>query len=188
MFRFIFKVLILGALTGKAIAGPVPDVALEFFNSFVESQTQEKKPPADDVKSSQYAQWFFQGFTNPTGGIYTESSLMRDAYTKGQIYWRDHPSQRDDIFKAYGYSAIEQDGVFSQGFEKSDFQPNGASASRWWMTAVGDVAWRDIGFEPRRTGPSRLHIVGYLSPKGQFGHLGAYEHEVLVTSAVLVKP
>ena len=32
-----------------------------------------------------------------------------------------------------------------------------------------------------------LRIVGYLSPKGHYGHLGAYEHEVLVTSGVAVK-
>lgn len=168
---------------------PVPTVVLEFFKSFAALQTGEKKPAIDGgAQSSQYAQWFFQGFTHPKGGIYAKSSLMRDAYTKGQVYWRDHPSRRGDIFAAYGYVAIEQDGFYSHGFEKSAFQPADASASVWWMTSLGDVSWRDMGFEPVRSGPSRLHIVGYLSPKGQFGHLGAYEHEVLVTSAAFIKP
>ena len=160
---------------------PVPTVVLEFFKTFTASQT-------GGAQSSQYAQWFFQGFTHPTGGIFTTSSLMRDAYTKGQAYWRDQPSRRGAMFAAYGYEAIEQDGYFSHGFEKSDFQPADSSASPWWMTSLGGVSWREIGFEPFRTGPVRLHIVGYLSPKGQFGHLGAYEHEVLVTSAAFIKP
>lgn len=33
----------------------------------------------------------------------------------------------------------------------------------------------------------RVRIVGYLSPKGHYGHLGAYDYEVLVTSGVAVK-
>lgn len=93
MFRFIFKLLLLSVLAGKATAGQVPNVALEFFKSFAESQTEEKKLPADFVQSTQYSQWFFQGFTHPAGGIFTKSALMQDAYTKGQVYWRDHPSQ-----------------------------------------------------------------------------------------------
>jgi hypothetical protein len=186
MLRFIFKLLVLSVLAGKATAGQVPKVTLEFFKSFAESQTEERKLPADVVQSTQYAQWFFQGFTHPAGGIFTKSVLMQDAYTKGQVYWRDHPSQRNEIFASYGYLAIEQDGVFSRGFEKNDFQPNDSSTSLWWITTLGDVAWHDVGFEPLGSAPSRLHIVGYLSPKGRFGHLGAYEHEVLITSAVLV--
>jgi len=188
MLRFIFKLVVLGVLAGNAAARPVPNIVLEFFNSFAESQKEENDPSVADAQSIQYAHWFFQGFTHPSGGIFTKSSLMRDAYTKGQVYWRDHPSRRDYIFAGYGYLAIEQDGIFSRGFEKSDFQSDGLRVNLWWMTSLGDVAWRDIGVEPLRTGPSHLHIVGYLSPKGQFGHLGAYEREVLVTSAVFLKP
>ncbi|MBV7536668.1 hypothetical protein KW842_12910 [Duganella sp. sic0402] len=185
MFRFIAKIFTVAVISGSATAGQVPNVALEYFRSFAKLQVEEKKGSNDAVQSEEYARWFFQGFTHTKGGIYTRSDLARDAYTKGQLYWRDHPSERDKVFAGYGYSAIEQDGVFSRGFEKSDFKPNDLSTGFWWMTTLGDVAWRDVGIEPPSLSPIRLHIVGYLSPEGQFGHLGAYKHEVLVTSAVL---
>lgn len=186
MFRFISKIFIAAVISGNATAGQVPDVVRNYFRSFAELQLEEKKGSDDALQSEEYARWFFQGFTHTGGGIYTRSDLVRDAYTKGQIYWRDHPSERDKVFAGYGYSAIEQEGVLSRGFEKSDFKPNDLSTGPWWTTPLGDVAWRDVGIKPMSLSPMRLRIVGYLSPEGQFGHLGAYKHEVLVTSAVLV--
>lgn len=190
MLRSISILLLLTALAGKANAANIPDIVLEYAHAFAQTQTTDKRastPPAD------YAQWFFQGLIHPSGGIVTQSAAMRDAYMKGQRYWRDHPSERANIMASYGYRAIERDGVWSRGFEKSVFQPAHADldldAGAWWLNSFGGVAWRDVGLVAPNSSHQqpRVHIVGYLSPKGHYGHLGAYEHEVLVTSGAAVQ-
>src|SRR5213595_1890517 len=113
MFRFISTLLMLGILTGKATAGEVPNVVLQYADSFAQSQTAETQLPAGHTLPDEYARWFFHGFTHPSGAISTKSDLMRDAYTKGQLYWREHPSERAEIFAGYGYLAVEREGIWS---------------------------------------------------------------------------
>ncbi|MDX8122115.1 hypothetical protein SKZ59_10045 [Janthinobacterium sp. GMG2] len=190
MLRSISTLLLLTVLAGKASAANIPDIVLEYAHAFAQTQAADEQastPPAD------YAQWFFEGLTHPSGGIVTQSAAMRDAYVNGQRYWRDHPSERTNIMAGYGYRAIERDGVWSRGFEKSVFQPAHADldsdAGAWWFNSFGSVAWRDVGLVAPNSSyeKPRVHIAGYLSPKGHYGHLGAYEHEVLVTSGVAVQ-
>lgn len=178
-------------LAGKASADNIPDIVLEYASAFAQTQAADKQPSA--TPPADYAQWFFQGLTHPAGAIVTQSALMRDAYTQGQRYWRDHPSARATIMAGYGYRAIERDGVWSRGFEKSVFQPTqvdlDVDAGAWWLESFGGVAWREVGLVAPNSmyERPRVHIAGYLSPKGHYGHLGAYEHEVLVTSGAAMK-
>lgn len=183
--HWIFStLLIVGIFIGKATAGEVPNIVLQYADSFAQSQSVQEPLRAGRALPDEYAIWFFQGFTHPSGSIFTKSDLMRDAYSNGQAYWRDHPSERADIFAGYGYRTVEREGVWSHGFEKSAFQPGDGSEGKWWMSTFGGVAWRDVGLDQpnSRIDGLRVRIVGYLSPKGRYGHLGAYEHEVLVTS------
>ncbi|WP_429237344.1 hypothetical protein [Janthinobacterium lividum] len=187
--------MIFTALAGTASAGNIPEIVLEYAHAFSQTQAADKQLPAPPAPPAEYAQWFFQGLIHPAGGIVTQSAVMRDAYTNGQRYWRDHPSERASIMAGYGYLAIERDGVWSRGFEKSVFQPAhidlnlGADAGAWWQDSFGGVAWRDVGLVAPNSlyEQPRVHIVGYLSPKGHYGHLGAYEREVLVISGNAVK-
>ncbi|MED5595557.1 hypothetical protein [Janthinobacterium sp. P210006] len=177
--------LLITALAGKANAGNIPAIVLDYASAFAQTQAADKQSPA---LPAEYAQWFFQGLIHPSGGIVTQSAPMRDAYTNGQRYWRDHPSERANIMAGYGYLAIEREGIWSRGFEKSTFQAAhvdlGTDAGAWWLDSFGGVAWRDVGLVPPDSiyDHPRVHIVGYLSPKGHYGHLGAYEREVLVIS------
>ena len=188
MFRLISTILIVGALAGKATAGEVPDVVLQYADAFVKSQTEAERLPSGLSPREEYAVWFFQGFTHPSGGILTKSDLMRDAYSQGQAYWRDYPSERDTMFAAYGYVAIQREGVWSHGFEVSAFRPADADGEEWWISPLGDGSWSDVGLDKVRLRDKqlRVRIAGYVSPKGRYGHLGAYVRAVLVTSAVPV--
>ena len=185
--------LLITALAGEAAAGNIPDIVLGYASAFAQTQAADKQLPTSPTLPAEYAQWFFQGLIHPSGGIVTQSAIMRDAYTNGQRYWRDHPSERANIMAGYGYLAIERDGTWSRGFEKSVFQPAhvdvDVGAGAWWLDSFGGVAWKDVGLVPPNSSYEQPHvrIVGYLSPKGHYGHLGAYEHEVLVTSGVAVK-
>ncbi|WP_143450307.1 hypothetical protein [Janthinobacterium sp. BJB446] len=185
MRRAISTFLIFSVLAGQASAADIPAVVLDYASAFVQTQAADKQSPA---RRAEYAQWFFQGLTHPSGGIVTQSTAMRDAYTNGQRYWRDHPSGRDAIMAGYGYLPIEREGIWSRGFERSVFQAADAGAGAWWLDSFGGVAWREVGLTaPNSTHEQpRVHIAGYLSPQGHYGHLGAYEHEVLVTSGFAV--
>lgn len=184
MLRLISTILIVGALAGKATAADVPDVVLQYADAFAQSQSKAEQPSPSRSLRDEYAVWFFQGFTHPSGGIFTRSDLMNDAYTRGQAYWRDYPSERDKILSAYGYVAIEREGVWSHGFEVSAFRPIDAEGEKWWITTLGGRRWGDVGLDDvmSRYKQLRVRIVGYISPKGHYGHLGAYVREVLVTS------
>jgi hypothetical protein len=178
--------LTFGILVVEARAGEIPDVVIQYANAFAQSQPI-KGTPADQALYEEYARYFFQGYTHPSGGAYTDSALIQDAYMRGQVYWRDHPAERAAIFSGYGYVPVEREGVWSRGFEKSDFEPSGADGDKWWITTFGGRPWSEVGLDRgMENGRARIRIVGYLSPKGHYGHLGAYEHEVLVTSGVPV--
>ncbi|RFP10770.1 MULTISPECIES: hypothetical protein [unclassified Duganella] len=165
----------IGLAHGLATAANIPDVVMRLSDSYAASREE-------------YARWFFAGFTHPVGGISTNLDLMRDAYTQGQSYWREHANERDQIFSGYGYQAVEADGVWSRGFEKSSFVPVNSQPGKWWMTSFGGVKWTELGTNhaDAPSGQAQVHIVGYLSPRGGYGHLGMYEQEVLVTSFTLL--
>lgn len=117
-----------------------------------------------------------------------KSDLIRDAYTKGQACWREHPGERDDIFKGYGYTPVATDGYWAFGPELSSFVPVEMPSEKWWMTSFGQIKWRERGpnLAPGFVA-TPIHIVGYVSPPGTHGHLGQYDREVLVMSYTLVK-
>ncbi|MGB9110262.1 MAG: hypothetical protein WCC39_16370 [Telluria sp.] len=172
-----------GLLALEASAAPVPAVVIQYADAYTQSQPAQAQLPAGQMRDS-YAQAFFRGYTHPSGGVFNQSALIQDAYTRGQAYWRDHPDERAKIFSEYGYLPVEHEGVWSSGFEISVFKPSGAEGEQWWMSPFGDGPWSDAGLDRRAgNGTTRIRIVGYLSPQGHYGHLGAFSHEVLVTSA-----
>lgn len=188
MFRLISTILIVGALAGGASAEEVPDVVLQYADAFAQSQTKTERLSSGLSQREEYTVWFFQGFIHPSGWILTKSDLMKNAYTQGQTYWHDYPSERDKMFASYGYVPIEREGVWSHGFEVSAFRPADAGGEEWWISPLGDGSWSDIGLDKARLRDKhlRVRITGYVSPKGRYGHLGAYVRAVHVTSAVPV--
>lgn len=189
MFRIVFTLVISGVLATNVRAGEIPKVVLHYADLFAQLPTAKEPLPPGRSLRDEYAQYFFQGYTHPSGGVFTKSALIQDAYTHGQAYWRDHVSERAKIFAEYGYVAIDREGTWSRGFERSAFEPSGDDGGRWWMQPLGDGPWSETGLDQKGavTGALRVRIVGYLSPKGHYGHRGAYEHEVLVTSGQRVE-
>lgn len=186
MPRFFFATMMLTLCISKSFAGEVPKVVLQYFDAFTKSQTAT--PSLDSNLLQEYANCFFDGFVNPSGAIITKSDLDLDAYTNGQVYWRSHPSERERIFAAYGYLPVEREGVWFQGFETSAFQPADPDEGGWWLRSLEDASWQTLHPHELDSVSARihLHIVGYLSPKGRYGHLNAFEREVFIKSAVQV--
>lgn len=78
-------------------------------------------------------------------------------------------------------------GTWTFQFETSAFQlDNGGD--RYWLSGEGAV-WNEIiapinGSGRGPWGREHLVVEGYLSPPGQYGHLGAYTRELRVTRVI----
>lgn len=180
MLRSVLTLILLTTLTATLCAADLPHVVVQSADDFAHRSMGRQLPPRE-VMLGEYSKNFFSGFTHPWGGVITKSALIQDAYTRGQAYWHEHPEDRGNIFAAYGYTAVERDGVWSRGFEKSTFEPVGATRATWWMSSFGGRPWSEAGLDPGLgRGRVPVHIEGYLSPNGRYGHLGTYERELLV--------
>ena len=82
----------------------------------------------------------------------------------------EHPEL--EIFKGY----------YVFGFERSEFRPETDLEQRWWLSgSLSGCAFLD--FNQERYSPWRqthVEFQGALSPRGQYGHLGAYDREITV--------
>jgi hypothetical protein len=87
-------------------------------------------------------------------------------------------------------------GVYTAGFEVSEFTPCGADTAMWLETAGKDV-WE--GHHPGFDASVILEVEGEIEQKAKqdedslefqqgFGHLGAYETRILVTRIVSSEP
>jgi len=84
-------------------------------------------------------------------------------------------------------------GRFESGFETSAFHPCG-SEEQWWVTADSG-AWARLHAPPARTDSGGyleavafVRLRGRRSPRGEYGHVGAYDRELRVTEVLEVRP
>jgi hypothetical protein len=107
-----------------------------------------------------------------------------------------HPESVDSVMKGYGYSYVEVTGKYQVGFENSYFalatplndrpatEPKADTRpSPWWLSVFGSVDSNNSEIKSRFGPCDNLHVKGYLSPKGRYGHLGGAEREFLVREA-----
>jgi hypothetical protein len=91
-----------------------------------------------------------------------------------------------------GYTRVEATGTWKYGFERSEFVPNDRPNEKWWLKLPS--RWWDENKNPalRRKGIEQngvsIRINGLLSPKGQWGHLGEYDHEFVADSISSLDP
>lgn len=177
-------VALFSVFAANACASDIPAVVVRLADAYAASRSEAEQFRPGRTLTQEYADWFFSGFTHPGGAVYTSSAIVKQAYGQGQLYWREHASERDEIFAGYGYRRIEANGTWSLAFEKSSFVPLTSGGEKWWLGSFGGVKWSEL--RPGQTEPdfneAEVYIVGYVSPKGQYGHLGMYDREVLVTA------
>ena len=174
MMKPTLQIWFLLLAAGQAGAASMPAVVARQAQAYLAEHRAEAK--AGDAADERYAGAFFDGFRHPDGGIWTNDALRREAYQQGQAYWRTHPeaAQRDAIFTGYGYTRVEEDGELVKGFEISSFQSS-VQVGPCWLDYAGTASSKLQG---------AVHVAGYLSPPGQYGHLGMYHYELLAYSIV----
>jgi hypothetical protein len=190
MRRFTPLLLALGMYCGTAPAAEMPTIVAQYAEAFVQAHPDEKTQAGRTV-AEEYGWWFFRGFTSLFGRSAWAEEPFIEAYRLGQLYWRDHPSERADIFAGYGYLPVEKTGKWWRGFEVTAFSPEDDPNPNWWMTTIQSFDWRSVGVMPDKPKLGRgvrahIRINGYVSPVGHYGHLGGFKREVLVMSGAPV--
>jgi len=185
MYRVIVALSMWGVLAATAQAGEIPDVVLRQADAFAQTHPDMEPLPPGKTFREEYARHFLNGFLHQSNDDASKSAMVRDAFEHGLLYWVDHPAERGVILTGFGFVAIDEDGIWWRNFEHSAFTPSNAEGEHWSMRTLDGSVWReeDMGLNTR-SGQDRVHIKGYLSPKGHYGHLGGYQREVLVTAGV----
>lgn len=146
-------------------------------------------PQDREAVRSEYLKAFFRGFIHPDRPARFDPARPQHAaigFRAGQGYRRAHADKIEETMRGFGYVAVTAEGSYTTGFETSWFEPRGQPEQDWWVRFMADSR---LG--PPEDGPtSRLgfslpvRVTGFLSQPGRYGHLGAYDHELLVTSIV----
>ena len=139
-----------------------------------------------DAKKTQreFIAGFRAGFKEPfrPDEIEQDSERAFEAgYNAAARYWLRNPERRDEIMAGFGYSKIEAAGLWSLGFEFSQF--SSAQGVSCWL----DPMFKSVVDVPRSTDllqhqTLKVSVTGYLSPRGTYGHMGHYSCEIRATS------
>ena len=159
-----------------------PPAILRMADAYLSSPGRQDKPGGENSVRRSYLQEFFSGFVNPKGTINGGTSTDHVAFQAGQEYRHNHPDKLKETMEGFGFTATNADGVWSVEFERSAFRMENHSGRDWWLTELPDpesAQVRDRSFWDS-SGP--IHISGFLSPKGNYGHLGGYDHRFFATN------
>lgn len=100
----------------------------------------------------------------------------------GQEYRLANPTKVRETMEGFGYAFTEVEGIWTVGFEHSGLYPaDHPERGMWWLSQLEETE-SNIP-DPWKIPEAGVHVraSGYLSPAGQYGHLGNYRHEFYAT-------
>ena len=141
----------------------------------------QKSANTDHIRED-FIRSFFMGFTMPGARMGAKAESTQRGFIAGQEYRKNNPARISETMEGFGYILTEAEGTWIARFEVSSFQPQSMPKQPWWLSHFGDTR-SDIpkGAKIPKNG-IHIRVIGYLSPRGHFGHWGAYEHEFFATS------
>ena len=162
---------------------PSPKEAIQQADAYFESLPYAERTPHRDKVRVKFLGGFFDGFVNPEGRILGGThDADWHGFQAGQAYRHANSSKLKEVMESFGYTATEAEGRWIGGFETSSFSPLGVnSGQQWWLSILDEKAFE---FDKDTTIPEggiSIRVIGFLSPKGQHGHLGMYDHEIYAT-------
>ena len=123
------------------------------------------------------------GYVHPSGyWTIPLGDTRRNAFDAGKAYQVSHLEDADTIMSGYGYRRVAVEGNLLEGFEMNAFAPKGKADELWALGDFRDHLSRQTPNYSGSSGSNSVQIVGYVSPIGEYGHLGALKREVLVES------
>lgn len=171
----------------------VPAAVTKLAEDYVRSTRKPKKPSATPAEAKRdFARMFLTGFTQPNVSIGDPNDAQARGLEAGRKYRRENDAKVKEILVGYGYAPIETDGFWRSGFEVSDFKPVKNPKENWWVTVLAEEGPTKADAAPRvqverKVDGLQVHIVGFLSPEGHYGHFGVGVRELIATSVTAAK-
>jgi hypothetical protein len=179
----------------RAVANPYepkevfPPAVVKLAEAYVKSAPGKAKAIEDPKRDFQRT--FLLGFTTPNVSVGNPNDAEEKGLEAGKAYRRDHPEKGKEILEGYGYVATEADGFWRAGFEVSDFKPKAKPKETWWITVLREEGAAREGAERVRVKQGidgvQVHVSGFLSPPGHYGHFGVGQRELFATSITPAK-
>lgn len=182
-----FKCLLLLLLTAAASlstgaeAAQAPSDVIELGKAYIEAHPEETPAPGRNIVDD-YALFFFLGFTQGGGTSSAWKAVIRAAHEQGEARWQQGREVQAHTFAGYGYTRVELTGTWVSAFETSSFQSDSLQCGCWLNFLRGMQSERPKARDMSERQALRVQVVGYLSPKGRYGHLGVYGRELWAES------
>jgi len=181
---------------------PTPDFVVKLADVHIGSL--ESKPD-DLVKArQQFCAMFLLGYTSfPDLEVPDDTLPAEMTGVNAAVRYRNkHPDSLDRVLIAFGYKRVTFNGTWRTGFEMSQFVNEVVPKPGWWLgycseCKVGNLNWKRFPKLPAdskipdklrnliddsRGAEANILVNGYLSPVGEYGHLGSCARELLATS------
>ena len=178
------------AIDKPCIAGP--STCLDaFYKTFPENLSEQEKSD----QAAKYADSYLNGLLGI--GWSNNYSGSNKGILDGREFRKRYPEKLAQSLSLFGYRYIEFNGSLSRGFEYSHIASRkekikGFDGTWWWSRFDADRGWwygDTLGFADAL--PSKqseividckdAEIKGYLSPRGNYGHMAVYFHKLVVT-------
>jgi hypothetical protein len=180
-----FANLAVGADTPKTSFLAPPEV-LRLADAYISSLPHQPDAPQTNDIRAEFVRWFFWGFVDPNSEVSSGPPSATLAGLKaGKQYRRSNPEKLKQTMEGFGYTVTNAQGTWTVGFEHSGFRPDGHSGREWWLSLLPVEGGSPID-QAVPAGGGRVRISGFLSPKGQYGHLGGYDHEFFATNISVI--
>jgi len=162
---------------------PHPKEIVQQADAYYDSLPKPQRSVSRDEVRLHYLEGFFMGYTSPMSKLMGgNDAVYRRGFQAGQKFWRSHPDKIKETMEAFGYRFTKVNGAWIVGFEWSDFRPRSLFPSKkWWLSNLTASDFGRISRLAGTAGGISIHVSGYLSPKGSYGHMGDYAHELFVT-------
>lgn len=161
---------------------PKPPAIVKLADAFLASLPPEQRPKNPEWARDDFVRCFFMGFTNHTGSMSGGEVAGLQGFKAGQEFRRANPDKLKETFESFGYVAAEVEGTWTTGFEHSGFKPHRErSTEEWWLSGFSDTVSDLPKGEKIPDEGVGIRIIGFLSPRGSYGHLGSYDHEFYAT-------
>lgn len=169
-----------------------PAAVTKLAEAYVKSLGKSENTVDRDAEAKRdFVRTFLTGFTSPKTSIGNPNDASAKGLEAGHVYRQEHPEKLKEILEGYGYVATEADGVWKFGFEVSDFRSNKTPKESWWVTVIGNEGEARAGAErvhvERSDDGVQVHVSGFLSPAGHYGHFGVGAREFFATSITPMK-
>jgi len=164
-----------------------PQIIIDIADSYFDESLLNRDVPTMDVFYSKFSDGLRTAILTPKYYRYSGNPAKEKGYSVGQKYLQEHPEKINDIVSAYGLKPVETNGIWVEAFERSCFRPDDIVVStlkssrqmdEWWLENMSDFEPDASKFKNDFEGLTGMyvHVRGFLSQEGEYGHLGAYTY------------